>query len=823
MSRTLLARAACPHARHTVVRLLLPFLLPGQNLVAPHSQHARTRPAIKGVRSYRDAGARQSLNVETILSGPATAENKQLLWRAWTALSEDTSAARYSLLEKILHFYMTDDSKDAFRTLSMLDSKIVLTQLQPRVVAYYRCWAHAVLGELDHAYAAFLQTAPKDRRQLKDRLMELAVETGDWRTGIALWHSVSKSQTRSSTNGWSDRPTHLLGALFDLIPNVSTFQFIDVLPAEDRPAFRRIARRELVIHLARRGNHEAAAAILAATIADHEPIAAVEVGATMSAMLGTGDAAQAIAARDLYHSAAACITFETPDLRALAIKAYAACGDLEGARRQYDIARSAVYRKAHTLLEPATSMMAAYAAVGDAEQVHSIYQDCLSLKLRPDIRVLGLLMQTQYDQGDLDGAIQQYEVSRKHGVQPDRPFLSLAVRIHADALHLDGLRDIVRDAAAASIRLPLRRCSNIIGAFAARHVEDPCIDALSATVSQEKQVELTRSVVRHCLATSRHQALDITLYSLRDDLSSTNTILHGMICRGDPISEIRSFVTDARSRGFKTSPTTVALLAHAAAMHGEADLGGRLLDMSRSFDRSVAEKSLTALVLGYVIRGLTTEAEDLASEMYRGQQTGVTSQVAIDLALDKPGCAVDLLRALLRDWSFDGARSTADLDVRLGPASVVAKCEDDRGRVDVRVLTSVMRLYAASGDSEAVLRIMKHTMAAHPDEKYLMGPLGVALESLAEGARLEALWTAYREGGFVIDSYNEVEYIRRLVSLDERAAAQTAVNDAIARGLTLPQDLVDSLSPPSAASGLSQQHETSSSEEPEHHYVAARA
>lgn len=764
------------------------------------------------------------MQVEAILSGPATTENKKLLWRAWTALSEDTLAARHSLLEKILQFYMTDDVKDAFRTLSMLDSKAVLTQLNHKIVSYYRCWAHAVLSELDQAYAAFLQVDLRDRKALKSRLMELAVQTGDWRTGIMLWHAVSQTQTSASTNGWSRSPAPVLGQLLELIPNADTFQFVDVLAAEHRPAFKRITRRELVIHLARRGSAETAATILATAIADHEPIAAVEVGAIMSAMLARKDAVQAAAARDLYESARDFVVKPASDLYALAIKAHAAMQDLEGARRVYNCVQQSYSARTSALLEPATSMMAAYADADAASQVETIFKDYRQLGLQPDVRMLGTLMDVRLRREDLDGARELYDVGKHADVKFDGPFLALFASVCVRTLNLDDIGSIVGELPGGKQKLAPGTVKWTIDTYAARREYEVCTRLTrEGRLGSERHTELTPAMIRLCIATDRLDGLQTYLSRVRENLAHTNLALQAMLCRRDSIDSVRDFVTDARQRGFKTSPTTVALLAHGAAMHDQVELGDRLLEMSRSFSRTFAEKTSSALILGYLARGAHSQAEDLIQDVFQARNTGAVTQTAIALALHEPRRAHALLGALLRDWHFDTVNSPADFDIDLTPELVVEKCRTASGNLAARTLTRVLRLFEAAGEREAVVDVVEHVSQMEGVTRQLLGPLSVAISAVQDSTRLQRLWNTYREHGGAVDVQIRIQYIRKLLDLGMRTAASEAIASVAARGQAdaLPKDLAR-LAPRSTAD----EHEHAAADDvrrEEQHYVAARA
>ena len=161
--------------RHVNVRTCLSFFLESRA-----TNLAFLQPSIRARSQHTEP-----ITLEQLLSSTnKSREERNLIWRAWTGLSEDAQAARLTLLDSILETLRTDDYRDARRLRSLLDSK--LHQIDAKQRAFYSFWAHSLLHETDIAWRHFERLPELVQLHHKDTFMHRIVHCGDWTTGIKL-------------------------------------------------------------------------------------------------------------------------------------------------------------------------------------------------------------------------------------------------------------------------------------------------------------------------------------------------------------------------------------------------------------------------------------------------------------------------------------------------------------------------------------------------------------------------------------------------------------------------------------------------------------
>lgn len=703
-----------------------------------HSDRNTTRdPAITKTADRPPTPQDQPLILDDLLrvDRVKTQEEKQLIWRAWLGLSDDLQATRLQLLESLLEMLQTEDVQDARRLRALLDSKHGLIDAQQR--PFYSFWAHMHLQEPDIAlrhYQVLPQTAQMEHWQT---FMRKIVETGDWATGIKLWYMVCH------TREWHGHSS--IRALLDLVPNLYTWQFLSVLPSDAARELRAETTSALLIHISAKDQSDRVTQFVKDAINLGTRLTDASVASAIACL---DRAAQESAAVELYHEV--CVSNSCPP-RSKRARMTLAC--LNAAANLVDTTalRSLLHDgaldilesgKGIRIIEPYTTAMSALARQGQVKEVTDLFEEYLSKGHSPDVIMLSAVVHVRVMTLEISEARFFFNSCEdKYGIKPDQVLHNILLHGFADTLDTQGATNIILAMLEDGFEADPFTASTLIDLFAHTKDADGAENAFKRMVELgvRPNVEVYGSLLHAYIEaddTERVQQAfrDFQASGLKPNSEIMNILLKQLRKEGRSYQEMDELVRNmATLNVFPTNATYTQLMR---VLINENNMPAAL-DLFQSLKRPNVYH-YTVLMVGF-LRVNTSESMDSLIDYYnqlleRGlKPTFITLAVLMNAFVirNSPGFlkqANELLDSL-STWS------TVDLTSKFPPRTIPSPAiysplirrrkrgpvelvnpkkifkmflngiAGTDGRPDIRILTSIMSVYATTNQVERVRSI----------------------------------------------------------------------------------------------------------------------
>lgn len=412
--------------------------------------------------------ARAPVSLEDLLSyaEPKTKETKQLIWRAWLGLSEDSQAARIQLLDSLLDMLHTEDPQDARRLRALLDAKFGLIDSKQR--PFYSFWAHMMLQESDLAFRYYQSLDLDTQKTHLQTFMRKIVEDGDWATGVKLWH-MSRDWSENMHIWHSNRS---IRQLLDLVPNLATWQFLQVLPQDEAERFKKYIRPAIVIHLAASGKAEQALQLVRDVPFSSEVIVRdSEIAATIRALTNSGRYYDAIHLYDdVVNSSAKPNVLQRMSLAVL--RAATLVSNLEPLRSLLKggimttfTAKTGKIR----LVEVYTMVMSAFSRYGQTVEVEELFQEFLDQGHKPDVFMLGTLLHARVMTLEVGNAQEIFtSCQATYDIRPDQVLHNMLLHMYADTLDVEAAQQVMKLSIEMGLKPDIYTASTLIDLYAHR-------------------------------------------------------------------------------------------------------------------------------------------------------------------------------------------------------------------------------------------------------------------------------------------------------------------------------------------------------------------
>lgn len=780
------------------------------------------------VRGQQQPSPKAPISLADLLGStePKSPETKQLIWRAWSGLSEDHQAARIQLLDSLLEMLQTEEPQDARRLRSLLDAKFGLIDTNQR--PFYSFWAHMILHEPDIAFRHFQSLHVDVQRQFAELFMRKIVETGDWASGVKLWY-LSRDWT-VNMRFWHAVPS--IRQLLDLIPALQTWQFLTVLSPDEAEAFKAYIRPALVIHLAASGKVDEALQLVRQIPLSDLIVRDSEIAMTIRALSKVGRHEEGI---QLYQT-----IVDSPAkpqvIQRMSVAVLRAATLLDTLDQLRNLLQGGILftftavKGKIRLLEVYTMIMSAFARYGQVAEVEQLFQSFLDQHQKPDAHMLGTLLQARVKTLEVQEAMEIFSSCQAtYGIAPDLVLHNMLLTLYADTLDVDGANQIIELSKDAGMVPDVITASTLIDLYAHRKNAaraQQIFNQMCAT-GVVPNVNMWGSLMNAYVDAGDFSGMQTVLSEMEAALIKPNSyimniVLKGLVKDGRSFDEMSALVKEMGQFGARPTGATYTMLLR-------VQIENLNLRAAIALFRSIPSPNqfhYTVLMVG-CLRQYTVQAYAQVQKYYdemlaRGlEPTNITTAVLINACLlrntpeskEQVRVLLDTLSASQLDLSSRHAPRTAPMagiyrlffrKMRSGANDVVNSNNlfkkflhstlRPNGSPDLKSLTAIMGTYESTGQLDKVrslfVAIKKEADRLYrydPDDGALAGltpptkvsqvsraaryilvaPLSILMRALAraqEFEQIERVWKAMREQGYEFDEINWNQYIRAQLS-----------------------------------------------------------
>lgn len=698
-------------------------------------------PRIKEQNAVQDVDpTRASANaifIEDLLKTKTTRtnEDKQLLWRAWVGLSEDTQATRLQLLESLLEMLQTEEPQDARRLRALLDSKYGLIDSRQR--PFYSFWAHMMLQEPDIALKHYLNLDRPTQLEHLELFMRKIVETGDWTAGIKLWYHTT--QISASPNFWHGNVS--IRHLLDLVPNLHTFQFLSVLTTEQADTFMSLIRPAVVIHLSAIDHAKQAFTLVTRALDDGQIVGDSEACAVIQSLSRAGLYQAGV---DLYQRVLDS-GFAPDNVQKMTLSALYAATNIDSPRAlrallaNEILARLAAMGGSILMLPVYTAVLSAFARFGQVEEMERLFDEFLQTGEKPDVYMLGTLLHVRVMTLEVAKARELFETcEEKYGIKPDQAMYNMLLHLYADMLDLESASHIMDVMVTAGFEADVYTAATLIDVYAHRK------DGYGAKKAFDHMLEIGVVPNRTVYGSLMHAYVEAgEIDNMQDVLQKLdsenikpntyimNILLKGLQKSGRSFEEMHNLVVKMEKLGvFASSATYTALLrAHvqennlAAAInlfssltnpneyhytvlmvglfreHSEQSHGQIIRYYHQMLERGLAPTHVTLAVLinACVIQDTPDSARQASALLDTYMSTARVDLSSRHAPRTRP--SPDIFHSLLRRHKSGNIEI---LNTNKIFKEFLTSVSNTDGSPDVRSMTAIMSTYAATGQIDKV-------------------------------------------------------------------------------------------------------------------------
>ena len=771
--------------------------------------------------SCRSISTTRHIDLESLLSKQnKSREERQLLWRAWTGLSEDAQATRLRLLESLLEALQTDEVRDARRLRSLLDSKH--GQIDPQQRAFYSFWAHSLLQETDIAFEHFRNIPTDSQLFYKDIFMRRTIEAGDWTTGVKLWQLICEETNQP----WTQQGKSIIAELLDSIPNVQTRQFMRTLSPTAASKLKDFARKELVKYLAFRDDLHAVELLLEA-VTDGQRLADFEIAAVLRSLVRLDLAHEAL---DLFHQVTDSKTCP-PVIRRMVNVALLACKEIDDITQLEKLLQNEVVARisdptwrAH-MQEPWTTAMAAYARRGSIEDVERLLGVYRSTGQKPDIFMIGTLLEAYVVRLEVTKARKFFEsCEAEYGFKPDRAMYNMLLNMYATTLDVNSAQSTFEALKSAGFEPDEYTAATLIDLYAQR--KDPegaqkAFDDASGGITPNIRMYgalMNAYVESDDLAGMRKVARLIEVAEIKPNSAIMNILLKGLLEDDKEPNVLLRLVADMTQLNIKANAHTNTLLLQAYTKHRQLDEATALFESMLDQRVPPNEHHYTIMMVAHLRQGDFESTKEYYDNMRANgiQPSQVTQAVLLNAYMlqgseESQAAADNLLSTLTRPSRIDRSSThvprpapSPDLFTTLinqpvhtyspqRAQEIFALFMDyvepfPDAKPDIRILTAIMNSFKVAGQLDQVLQLFEKVKSAI-DEKYkgssgarhaLAVPLSLvfsALDEAGQAGKAESYYKRVLQDGYELDDYNWNQYVCLQLSTNPTAALDLLESD----------------------------------------------
>lgn len=686
--------------------------------------------------SFEHVTPAEPVNLESLLSfgREKTPAEKQLIWRAWSGMSDDMQATRLQLLESLLEMLQTDDLQDAYKLRALLDAKYSLIDEQQR--NFYTFWAHMTQREPELALKYFTKLAVGVQEKHWEHFMLKIIDTGNFNVAVLLWNHLIFNYIE-----W--RGTQCIRELLYLVPNLHTWQFLNVLAPSPALRMKRIIRNAVIIHLSETDQIKESSLVVADALETSNSLSDVSLSLHMRALTRSGAHAAAL---ELYYQ-----VLEKPTrpqrhyrMSCAAVDAAAITDDIKSLRLLLDTGVLDLLARPDSrirIIEPYTTVMAAFARHGLVLEVENLFRSFQALNHgnRPDVIMYSTLVHARVQTLEVSKALELFLACRRDfGFKPDQILHNVLLHAFADALDSQAASYIVLAMLEAGFRPDVYTASTLIDLFA--HT----MDAEGAELALKKMLQLgvkpnieVYGSLLHAyvkaddLDRARNAFREFQSTGLRPNTRIMNVLLKQFRAEGRPAADMQRFVKEMQAFGIQPNDTTQTQIMRALLAEGNLK---DCVELFQSLEHP-NEYHYTVLMVGF-IREDTSESHDALLYYYNElldrdlKPSFVTLAVLMNAFVLRGNQefatrASNLLDSLASWYEVDLSSSfvprvTPSPDVyapllkrnKAGNVNFVDPIQVFRtfleniagtdGRPDVRTMTSILSIYAEAGATARV-------------------------------------------------------------------------------------------------------------------------